>query len=70
VTSHSGAVARGRAVLSDVRYWHLADVDGLPINVCFRGLSGHSELRRECPQMTINAQRLFVAPNGHADHAL
>jgi hypothetical protein len=29
------------AIIDNVRYWHKADMPQRPINVCFRGQSGH-----------------------------
>jgi hypothetical protein len=34
------------------RYWHKADIEELPINVCFRGKSGHRDQSASCPLMT------------------
>ena len=35
-----------------VRFWHLADMKRLFADVCFRGQSGHSKVKRQCPLMT------------------
>jgi hypothetical protein len=38
--------------MSDVRYWHKADIPEPPINVRFRGKSGHQDLRPPCPLLS------------------
>ena len=43
--SYVNAIARRRGDrISDVRYWHLADIEGLPPNVCYWGERGHRDL--------------------------
>ena len=41
-----------RALIGDVRYWHLADIRGCSAHVCFWGQSGHLADLSQCPLVT------------------
>ena len=48
---------RSEHTVADVRLWHLADVNGLPINVRFRRSSRHHKFMVPCPLMTQSGRR-------------
>jgi len=61
--SHNQADALSTLCTRHVRLWHLADIAGLPLNVRFKGQSGHDLLQRECPLVTQSGHRLALNTN-------
>jgi len=47
--------------MQEGRFWHLADMMMTFSDVRFRGQSGHSEARRQCPLMTHSGHRTLRA---------